>query len=176
MTREEFINILEDKGYPYKIKGDKIIVKGRDHVSFHELKEIPADVQFNNNGSVFLDSVKVIPAGVHFNNKGGVILESIKAIPADVQFNNEGSVNLKSLKVIPAGVQFNNNGSVSLSSVKVIPVGVQFNNREDGDIYFGDIYLNSLIGGSFGEWEGNIEGVHSRRLLNLMISKGLFER
>jgi hypothetical protein len=40
----------------------------------------------------------------------------------------------------------------------------------------GDVYLRSLIGGGFDDWEGNIEGIDSKRLLNLMISKGIFER
>jgi len=46
---------------------------------------------------------------------------------------------------------------------------VEFNNR-------GVVGLNSIIGGDFNEWEGNIEGIDSKRLLNLMISKGIFER
>jgi hypothetical protein len=36
--------------------------------------------------------------------------------------------------------------------------------------------LKSLIGGWFSQWKGNIEGVDSKRLLNFMISKGVFER
>jgi hypothetical protein len=46
---------------------------------------------------------------------------------------------------------------------------VEFKNGEDVD-------LRSLIGGWFYYWSGNIEGVHSKRLLNLMIKKGIFER
>jgi hypothetical protein len=52
---------------------------------------------------------------------------------------------------------------------------VEFNNG-------GSVYLRSLIGGStlvdgwFNKWESNIEGIDSKRLLNFMISKGLFER
>jgi hypothetical protein len=40
----------------------------------------------------------------------------------------------------------------------------------------GDVSLDSLTGGYFSEWKGNIEGIDSKRLLNFMISKGLFER
>jgi hypothetical protein len=45
----------------------------------------------------------------------------------------------------------------------------------------GDVKLDSLIGGSipygwFSKWKGNIEGIDSKRLLNSMISKGVFER
>jgi len=36
--------------------------------------------------------------------------------------------------------------------------------------------LESLIGGPFNEWEGNIEGINKKRLLNKMISLGLFKR
>jgi hypothetical protein len=34
--------------------------------------------------------------------------------------------------------------------------------------------LVHLIGGWSNEWEGNIEGIDSKRLLNLMINKGMF--
>jgi len=36
--------------------------------------------------------------------------------------------------------------------------------------------LKSLLGGAFGYWKGNIEGIDSKRLLNLMIKQGVFER
>jgi hypothetical protein len=39
----------------------------------------------------------------------------------------------------------------------------------------GGVLLRDLIGG-FGDWSGNIEGIDSKRLLNLMINKGVFER
>jgi hypothetical protein len=40
----------------------------------------------------------------------------------------------------------------------------------------GDVYLGSLIGGWLDDWNGNIEGIDSNRLLNSMINKGVFER
>jgi hypothetical protein len=40
----------------------------------------------------------------------------------------------------------------------------------------GNVYLRSLIGGWIDDWKGNIEGIDSNRLLNFMISKGVFER
>jgi hypothetical protein len=46
---------------------------------------------------------------------------------------------------------------------------VEFENRET-------VYLTSLTGGRFYNWKGNIEGIDSKRLLNKMISLGLFER
>jgi hypothetical protein len=50
---------------------------------------------------------------------------------------------------------------------------VEFNNG-------GFVFLRSLIGGLeygfFDDWRGNIEGIDSNRLLNKMISLGLFDR
>jgi hypothetical protein len=67
-----------------------------------------------------------------------------------------------------------NSGRVDLSALTSLPPGVVFSNE-------GDVKLDSLIGGSipygwFSKWKGNIEGIDSKRLLNSMISKGVFER
>jgi hypothetical protein len=43
-----------------------------------------------------------------------------------------------------------------------------FNNK-------GDVNLESLIGGWFNNWKGNIDGVDSKRMLNFMIKKGIFQ-
>jgi hypothetical protein len=64
---------------------------------------------------------------------------------------------------------FNNSGYVSLSSLTSLPPGVVFNNQWHVD-------LESIIDGRFDEWKGNIKGVDSTRLLNVMISKGIFQR
>ena len=129
MTREEFIKVLDNKKYSYKMKGDNIVVTRSGHVG--------------------LESLTSLPPGVEFNNKGIVGLESLTSLPPGVEFNNEGFVDLDSLKSLPPGVVFNNEGGV---------------------------YLESLVGGGFDDWKGNIEGVDSKKLLNLMISKGIFER
>jgi hypothetical protein len=149
MTREEFIKILDEKKYSYKIEGDKIVVTHR--------------------GIVWLDSIESLPPGVQFKNGGYVNLRSLKSLPPGVQFENRGYVNLRSLTSLPPGVQFNNGESVYLGSLKSLPPGVEFKNG--GDIYFG-----SLIGGWFNDWSGNIRGVHKKRMLNFMIKKGIFER
>jgi hypothetical protein len=39
----------------------------------------------------------------------------------------------------------------------------------------GSVYLGSVMGW-FSGWEGNIEGVDEKRLLNKMIKQGVFER
>jgi hypothetical protein len=109
MTREEFIAILDEKRYSYKIEGDKIIVTYRGYVDLEDLTSLPPGVVFNNGGNVYLDSLTSLPPSVEFKN------------------------------------------------------GV-------------DVYLRSLTGGYFSERKGNIEGIDPKRLLNFMISKGVFER
>ena len=74
-----------------------------------------------------------------------------------------------SLESLPLDIEFNNGGTVVLDSLNSIPKEFIFNN-------IGDVYLTSLVGGWFSQWEGNIEGIDSKRLLNYMISKGLFEK
>jgi hypothetical protein len=88
-------------------------------------------------------------------------------LPVDVQFNNRGEVDLRSLVKL-SDMVFNNRGDVNLWSLKMLSANVRFNNW--------DVTLGSLTGGSFEDWSGNIEGIHSTKLLNSMISKGIFER
>ena len=89
MTQEEFIEVLDKKGYSYEREGNKIVVTYKFYVD--------------------LVSLTSLPPGVVFNNVGGV-------------------------------------------------------------------YLEFLIGVWFYEWEGNIKGIDQKRLLNKMISIGLFDR
>jgi hypothetical protein len=101
---------------------------------------------------------------------GGYIgLNDLTSIPPGVVFNNGWAVNLNSLTSLPAGVVFRNKESVYLRSLTSIPPGVEFKNR-------GDVYLNDLLGEYFNDWKGNIEGIDPKRLLNMMINKGVFER
>jgi len=149
MTQKEFIKVLDKKGYSYKIEGDRVVV--------------------THKGDVFLDSLTSLPPGVEFRNGVYVSLHSLKSLPPGVVFRNEGNVYLESLTSLPPGVEFRNGGYVSLHSLTSLPPGVEFRNR-------GVVGLNSIIGGEFDDWKGNIEGIDSKRLLNLMISKGIFER
>ena len=77
MTREEFIQILDEKGYSYEIVGDKIVVTYDKSVYLDSLKTLPPDVEFKNGGGVYLNSLKTIHPGVEFNNKGIVNLNSL---------------------------------------------------------------------------------------------------
>ena len=83
-----------------------------------------------------------------------------------------GNVYLDRLTSLPPNVVFDNLGHVDLYSLKEIPPGVEFKNG-------GVVYLNSLIGKACwavrsDTWEGNIKGINSKRLLNVMIKKEMF--
>ena len=132
MTQEAFIKVLEEKGYSYKLEGDKIVVTHNKWVFLRSLETLPPDVEFRNKLDVFMDFLKTLPPGVVFKNGEDVYLHSLMNISPGVQFGNEG-----------------------------------------------DVYLNSIIGeedGYFPNWSGNIEGIKPNRLLNKMISIGLFDR
>ena len=77
MTREEFIDILERKGYSYELEGDKIVVTGKGDVYLQSLETLPSGVVFNNGGYVYLESLKTLPPGVVFKNRGDVYLNSL---------------------------------------------------------------------------------------------------
>jgi hypothetical protein len=129
MTREEFIKVLDEKKYSYKIEGDKIVVTHEFAVFLGSLTSLPPGVVFSNRNDVFLDSLTSLPPGVKFNNVGNVYLGSLTSIPREVVFKNVANV-----------------------------------------------YLEYLTGGWIKYWRGNIEGIDPKRLLNKMISLGLFER
>jgi hypothetical protein len=115
-----------------------------------------------------LSSLESLLLGVRFENQGSVDLPSLKSLPPDVRFENQGHVYLHSLESLPPGVRFENQGyDVWLDSLESLPPGVRFENQRD-------VYLSSLVEGWFKGWKGNIEGVDPKRLLNLMIDKGVF--
>jgi hypothetical protein len=111
-----------------------------------------------------IEGDKVVVTG-----EGFVYLRSLTSLPPGVVFRNRGYVDLGSLTSLPPGVEFRNRSSVYLTSLTSLPPDVEFRNE-------GDVYLGFLIGRWFDKWKGNIEGIDSKRLLNSMISKGLFER
>ena len=80
-----------------------------------------------------------------------------------------GSIDLRYLKSLPQGVEFRYGASIDLNSLETIPQGVEFHVGRN-------VYLGSLIGGYFMLWDGNIEGIRHGRLLNKMISLGLFDK
>ena len=170
MTQEAFIKILDERGYTYEIVEGKIIITHTyvgSGAMMDDLTSLPPGVEFKNREYVFLSALTSIPHDVEFNNKGAVNLNSLTSLPHGFEFNNKAGVYLKSLTSLPPGVVFNNRGKVNLKSLTSISPGVEFKNG-------GNIWLDSLIGGKFDERSGNIEGIDSKRLLNVMIKQGVF--
>ena len=112
-------------------------------------------------------SYKIEGGKVIVTEGGNVNLIYLTSLPPGVVFEGEGHVNLISLTSLPPGVEFKNGGNVYLRSLTSLHSGVEFKNG-------GSVRLNSLVGGYFIEWQGNIKGIDNKRLLNLMISKGVF--
>jgi hypothetical protein len=103
-------------------------------------------------------------------HKGDIILfNNFDSIPSGVEFNSNGVVYLYELKDLPSGVIFNNKEEVVLDSIENISPDVKFNNS-------GNIRLELLGGIWFDKWKGNIKGIGYRRLLNKMVSLGLFDK
>ena len=99
-------------------------------------------------------------------------LGSLTSIPPGVVFKYGRDVNLESLKTLPPDMEFRNRGHVYLDSLETISPGVVFN--IEGNMNERDVYLYSLTGGWFSAWNGNIKGIDSNRLLNVMIKQGVF--
>ena len=100
---------------------------------------------------------------------GEVFLPGLETLPRGIEFNNGGGVHLDSLRTLPQGIEFTNKGNVFLDSLQTLPQRIEFKNASG-------VYLESLMGVWFSHWDGNIEGIRHVRLLNKMISQGLFER
>jgi hypothetical protein len=129
MTREAFIEVLEEKRYSYKLEGGKIVVTSRGGIDLNYITSLPEEVVFKNGGDVFLNAIKNLPSGIEFGSDGDVFLDSL---------------------------------------ISITP-GVEFRNWTHPRMYY-------LFNGWFYRWEGNIDGIQSNRLLNKMISIGLFDR
>ena len=82
---------------------------------------------------------------------------------------HSGFVALDSIQTLPQGVEFKNGGGVYLDSLQTLPQGIEFKNG-------GCVNLKSLGVGWIDEWSGNIEGINLQRLLNVMISLGIFDK
>jgi len=61
MTKDQFIDLLESKGYSYRIDGERIVVDGEGDVWFGGLTSLPPNVEFRNGGNVVLSSLKHLP-------------------------------------------------------------------------------------------------------------------
>ena len=83
--------------------------------------------------------------------------------------NDDGPLAFSFLdKGIPPGVIFKNGGFVTLGKTRIIDPSVEFHNS--GVVIFdldGLRYIHN--------WDGNIEGINDKKMLNLMIKKGIFQ-
>ena len=162
MTREAFIKVLNNLNYNYDTLYGKIKIEGCGYhtiASLNSLTSIPPGVVFKNSGGVQLNSLTSLPPGTEFRNKGYVDLRSLTSLPPDVLFENKGNVILDSVTSLPPGVEFNNGRGVFLYSLLSSVPSVMFPGA-----------------GIFHNWSGNIKGIGHQRLLNKMISIGLFDR
>ena len=131
---------------------------------------VPASsIDFRNSGLVDLSSLVNLPSSTQFNNKGGLNLDSLTEIPIGFEFNNGTYLLLTRLKRLSPGITFNNTGAIQFESLESISPDFVF----EGPEYF---YLGPFIEEFFHYWDGNIEGLHPKRLLNKMISLGLFDK
>jgi hypothetical protein len=122
MTRDQFIQVLEEKRYSYQEEGERIIVDHKGYVSFRSLKSLPAGIEFNNEGYVWLNNLTSLPAGVEFKNGGSVWLRSLTSLPSGVQFKNEEYVSLPSLTSLPIkdlDYTFQNSGGIYIEGLNI---------------------------------------------------------
>ena len=107
MTREEFIKELDDKGCPYEIEGDNLVVLGKikeysgraEGVNLDHLREISTNIIFRNKGYVWLSELLEIPPNVKFENDGYVYANSSKGISRSVEFNNSSWIRFEDIEV-----------------------------------------------------------------------------
>jgi len=95
MTREEFISILEEKGYRYHLDGERIIVDDYGYVWFDSIKSIPSGIVFKNGGGVSLRSLTSLPDNIEFRNGVNVWLNGLHHLSLedlDYMFQNKGDV------------------------------------------------------------------------------------
>jgi hypothetical protein len=156
MTGEEFTQILDEKGYVYEISGDKI------------------DIQYGHEvmrGVIRLTELAELPEGfrIIFSNPGNVFLESLVSLPARTEFVNWGFIDLENLTHVSPGVKFRNTYWVWLNSLRSIPPGVEFGPNTSP-------YLKKYSNDCISQWPINIGGISFNKLLNKMISLGLFDK
>ena len=112
-------------------------------------------------------SYKIEGDKIIVTREGTVNLDTLTSLPLGVEFRNKGSVYLNALTYLPPGVVFKNGLEVYLAALTSIPPDVEFKNG-------GLVRLDSLVGGYFHKCKGNIKGIDSKRLLNVMIKRGMF--
>jgi hypothetical protein len=126
MTREEFIDLLKDKGYSYEIEGDRIIITHEGMVSLLQSVPIPLnlEVEFRNDEHVDLNNATELPENIVFNNTNDVYLGCLRNIPKGIKFKNTNDVFIgMNLEDIPSWLEFNNGNYVWLGDVNTFKWG-----------------------------------------------------
>lgn len=132
--QEEFIEVLEELGYEYKIeknpltKGDRIIITDPDDLNFKPyMKNIPSGIEFVNKGRIILGWITNIPDDVIFNNTGnGLALPEVKSISPGASFgeNFRGAIYIPGL--IQGGFMSNWEGSIlGISAYKLLNLMIE---------------------------------------------------
>jgi uncharacterized protein YaiE (UPF0345 family) len=146
MTREEFIEQLDQDKIAYNLSGDVIEITGSNVLAY--------------KWNVTIQHVKALPSGVIFSNKGYVFIKELGDIPEGVQFNNGGNITLglsdRGIKIHPS-VQFNNGKSK-------IMLGYQGGGK----------YMFNTSGDWGQSWVGSIDDVSTKRLFKLMVKQRVF--
>jgi hypothetical protein len=108
-----------------------------------------------------------------YSGDGFLYLGDLKSLPPNVHFKVSGNIHLDALTHLPSGISFGGRGwMVKLDSLRSIPSDTRFEINAS---------IRSLIGpaggyGYFHAWEGLIEGIAPKRLLDKMVSLGLFNK
>ena len=113
MTREEFIAVLDNLSYSYKIINDKIVVTSKSKAGIDLV-----GTMINDDNGLLVVTIDKIPSGVIFQGKGHVNLSSLEVLPDDVEFRNMGYVDLSSMD-IPINLMdsFNNSGDITFKNL-----------------------------------------------------------
>lgn len=181
MRKDKFMNFLEEMDYSFSLLPDKrILIDHDEDVDFAEIKSIPSDILFKNNGNVYMDftslpkniefenngyvslpEVLSVSSGLKFRNKGDVDLTSLKGIDKEIIFKNSGDIIFHYLEYISAKIIFSNGGEVFLANgIPIFSKRIRFENK--GDI----IVFNNPSNKDF-----FIEGIRKQKILNSMIEQ-----
>jgi hypothetical protein len=113
MTGEEFIEVLDNLSYSYKIIKDKIVVTSKSKEGIDLV-----GTMINGDHGLQVVTIDKIPSGVIFQGKGDINLSSLEFLPDDVEFRNMGNVDLSSMD-IPINLidSFNNSGDITFKNL-----------------------------------------------------------
>ena len=163
--------------------GESVVVILNNYIN-----SLPKGIVFSNKGKVEVpENIKYIPENVIFNNDGFLLLGGLEKVDPTVKFINKGDIffgfhinnKINEINKIPKGIVFNNKGNVIISSnIKYISENVIFNN--DGDVKFENQKVIFSKGVRFNN-KGKIENVSllknipefldSKKYLNKMIKQ-----